>query len=86
MELVLNPRLQKEQKLFGCCGCDWLTLERESLKVFRIDSLVFLIAKFLALACSLKRLRTQFLRNQRAEREESGIMELPWIWIVLVEW
>ena len=47
--------------------------------------LVSLIAKFLAFACSLKRTRIKFLRNHRAALEESGIMELPWIWIVLVE-
>ena len=72
---VLKPRLQAKQEL----------LDVEGVFVFKVwfgpalrtAALVFLMAKFLAFACSLKRTRMKLLRNQRAALVESGMKALP---------
>ena len=83
-DLVSNSELQETQEL--------LDLEDDNFgpdgwkeAALRICAFVFLIKKFFALACSLKRTRIKFSRNHRAALAEPGMMELPWICIVRVE-
>ena len=83
-DLVSNNELQDRQELLDLV--EIFGLEAREEKAVRIAAFVFLMEKFLAFAWSLKRTRMRFFRNQTAALEESGMIELPCIWIVLVEW
>ena len=82
-DLVSNKELQETQELLDLEGI--FGPEARDDRVLRIASFVFLMEKFLAFAWSLNRTRIKFFRNQTAALEESGMVELPCIWIVLVE-
>ena len=75
LECVLNIRLQKQQE-FSLVFCldEAFSFFPSALAIL---SFVFLIAKFLAFACSLN-LATNIFANQSAAREPSDIIELPW--------
>ena len=83
-DLVSNSALQDWQELLDFV--EIFEAEEREEEALRIAALVFLTKKFFTFACSLKRTRMKLFRNQRAALEESGMMELPWIWIVRVEW
>lgn len=77
----LKMMLQEQQVLLVgalAAGIDF-DMDRTAL-------LKFLISYCLVLAILVNLWTTMLLRNQTAALEESGMMWLPWIWTLRLEW